>query len=68
MEDVFSRVCVGMDQDEAIRILETYHKTLDYDHVFDTQRELAVDAASGEFVEVIVGLNGRVIAKHYSSD
>ena len=64
MEDVYTQVRVGMTRDEAVRILETYHNPIDYDYPCD----LAVDAASGECVEVDVGTNGRVIAKHYSSD
>jgi hypothetical protein len=68
MEDVFTQVRIGMAQDEAVRILKTYHDPLDYDCASAAQRELAVDAASGECVEVVIGTNGRVIAKHYSSD
>src|SRR5262245_14828327 len=68
VEDVLTRVHIGMAQDEDVRILETYHRRLDYDHTFATQRELAVDAASGECVEVVIGTNGKVVAKHYSSD
>jgi hypothetical protein len=68
MEDVFTRVRVGMARDEAERVLETYHGSIDDVQKKGTQCVLSVDAASGESVEVAIGTNGSVTAKHYSSD
>jgi hypothetical protein len=90
MEGVFTRVRVGMDREEAMKVLDSYIGAIDSAGTSGTLKDgrrfheigwdnlpaaeetaqctLSLMDEYGEGVEVVVGSDGRVFAKRYSSD